>query len=67
MDGGVINNVPLGTLVERGYQNIIEVRIFGPGREPRVYLPDDVTVYEIAPRVKLGSILNFRKSEAGRI
>ena len=60
LDGGVINNVPLGTLVERGYQDIIEVRIFGPGREPRVYLPDDVNVYEVAPRVKLGSILEFQ-------
>ena len=64
MDGGVINNVPLGTLVERGYQNIIEVRIFGPGREPRVYLPDDVTVYEIAPRVKLGSIIEFQEKRS---
>ena len=60
IDGGVINNVPLGTLVEHGYQDIIEVRIFGPGREPRVHLPDDVTVYEIAPRVKLGSIIEFQ-------
>ncbi len=64
MDGGVINNVPLGTLVERGYQNIIEVRIFGPGREPRVYLPNDVTVYEIAPRVKLGSIIEFQEKRS---
>lgn len=60
LDGGVINNVPLGTLVERGYQDIIEVRIFGPGREPRVWIPDDVNVYEVAPRVSLGSIIEFQ-------
>ena len=33
IDGGVINNVPLGSLIDRGYHNIIEVRIYGPGRE----------------------------------
>ena len=27
IDGGVINNVPLSSLVKRGYENIIEVRI----------------------------------------
>ena len=59
IDGGVVNNVPLGSLVERGIQNIIEVRIYGPGREPRVKLPDDTVKYEVAPRVKLGSIIEF--------
>ena len=66
MDGGVINNV--GRLWEHlvGARDldIIEVRIFGPGREPRVYLPDDVTVYEIAPRVKLGSIIEFQEKRS---
>ena len=57
IDGGVVNNVPLGSLVKRGYKDIIEVRIYGPGREPRVRMPDDGVKYEIAPRVKLGSII----------
>lgn len=59
IDGGVINNVPLNSLVKRGYENIIEVRIYGPGREPRVKLPQGSIKYEIAPRVKLGSIIEF--------
>lgn len=59
LDGGVINNVPLNSLVKRGYKNIITVRIYGPGREPRVHLDEDTKVYEIAPRVSLGSILEF--------
>lgn len=59
IDGGVINNVPLNSLVKRGYENIIEVRIYGPGREPRVKLPEGSIKYEIAPRVKLGSIIEF--------
>lgn len=59
IDGGVINNVPLNSLVKRGYENIIEVRIYGPGREPKVKLPQGSIKYEIAPRVKLGSIIEF--------
>ncbi len=59
IDGGVINNVPLSSLVKRGYENIIEVRIYGPGREPRVKMPETGVKYEIGPRVKLGSIIEF--------
>lgn len=59
IDGGVVNNVPLNSLVKRGYENIIEVRIYGPGREPRVRMPEGSVKYEVAPRVKLGSIIEF--------
>ena len=64
IDGGVVNNVPLGSLVKRGCKDIIEIRIYGPGREPRVKLPEDAQIYRIGPRVRLGSILEFdgRKS-----
>ncbi len=59
IDGGVVNNVPLNSLVKRGYEDIIAVRIYGPGREPRVRMPKESEKYEIAPRVKLGSIIEF--------
>lgn len=60
LDGGVINNVPLNSLIKRGYKDIITVRIHGPGREPKVRLDEETKVYEIAPRVNLGSILEFQ-------
>ena len=60
LDGGVINNVPLNSLVKRGYRDIITVRIYGPGREPRVRLDQGTQVYEIAPRVHLGSIIEYQ-------
>lgn len=66
MDGGVVNNVPLGSLVKRGYENIISIRIHGPGREPRVHLGEETKVYEISPRVRLGSILEFDKKRSKR-
>ena len=59
MDGGAINNVPLGSLVDRGYEDIIVVRIYGIGREKRVKIPEGTTVYTIAPSVSLGNILDF--------
>ena len=66
IDGGVINNVPLGSLVKRGYTDIIEIRIYGPGREPRVKMPEDAEVYRIGPRVKLGSIIEFDRKRSAK-
>lgn len=60
MDGGIFNNVPLNSLVDRGYEDIISIRIYGPGRAQKVKPSEDTAVYEIAPRVGLGSLLEFR-------
>lgn len=60
MDGGVVNNMPLGALVRRGYEDIIQIRIYGPGRVPRVKLTEDAALYDISPRVGLGSIIEFQ-------
>lgn len=59
LDGGVINNVPLGSLVSRNYKDIIVIRIFGIGREKKVKIPEDTCVYNIEPKIDLGSILDF--------
>lgn len=59
MDGGMFNNVPLESLVKRGYNDIIMIRIFGIGREKKVKLPEGVTVLSVEPRVDLGNILDF--------
>lgn len=66
MDGGMFNNVPLESLVKRKYKDIIMVRIFGIGREKKVKLPEDVTVYSIEPRVDLGNILEFDCNKSKR-
>ncbi len=64
IDGGVVNNVPLKSLVKRGYKDIIKVRIYGPGREPYVRMPEEGEMYEVAPRVKLGSIIEFSQKRS---
>ncbi len=64
IDGGIFNNVPADVLVEKGYTDLIEIRIYGPGREPRVSLPEDGEMYQIGPRVKLGSIIEFERERS---
>jgi len=66
IDGGIINNVPLGSLVKRGYKDIIQIRIFGIGRERKVKLEDDVTILDISPRVNLGNIMDFNSKKSIR-
>lgn len=66
IDGGVINNVPLGSLVDRGYEDIIMIRIYGIGREKKVKLPEGTSVYSVEPRVDLGNIIEF-DSEKSRL
>lgn len=66
MDGGMFNNVPLESLVKRGYTDIIMIRIFGIGREKKVKLPEGVTVLSVEPRVDLGNILDFDSNKSKR-
>lgn len=64
IDGGVINNVPTNSLIERGYENIIQICIYGPGRRPKVKRTENTVLHEIAPKVKLGSIIEFDKKRS---
>ena len=66
VDGGAIDNVPLGSLVSRGYQDIIMIRIFGIGQEKKVKIPEGTTVYTVAPRISLGSIMEFDSRKSRR-
>ena len=61
LDGGSVNNVPVDLLTERGYKDLIVIRIYGIGMDRRMFMdiPEDVTVHEIAPRRNLGGILEF--------
>lgn len=66
IDGGVINNVPLDSLLDRGYEHIITIRIFGIGREKRVKIPEEIQMYTIEPRVNLGNIMDFNHRKSVR-
>ena len=66
LDGGIVNNVPIDMLVNRGYKDIIVIRIFGPGIEKRIKIPEDVNITYIAPRAHLCNVLEFDKKKAVR-
>jgi NTE family protein len=66
LDGGVANNVPIDMLLKRGYKDIIVVRIFGPGLEKRIKIPEDVNVINIAPKCHLCNVLEFNNKKAMR-
>ena len=65
-DGGGLNNVPLGVLLDKGYEDIIVIRIYGWGfdSEKVTKIPEGVNVYNIAPRQDLGGILEFDKKQS---
>ncbi len=64
VDGGFVNNVPTNSLIARGYDDIIQIRIYGPGRTPRVKKTERTKIHEIAPTAKLGSIIEFDKGRS---
>lgn len=68
MDGARVNNVPVDVLIERGYEDIIVLRIYGYGvdTERRLQVPDGVRLYHVAPRQELGGILEFDRKKARR-
>ena len=68
MDGGGINNVPVDVLIDKGYKDIIVLRIYGYGidTEKKLEIPEDVSIYHVAPRQDLGGILEFDRKRARR-
>ena len=68
MDGGGVNNVPVDVLMDKGYKDIIVVRIYGLGvdTERRLKVPEDVNLHHICPRQDLGGILEFDRRRAKR-
>ena len=59
VDGSVQNIVPIDALLKRGYRDIIMIRIYGMGFEKKIHIPEDCNVITIAPKEKLGGILQF--------
>ncbi len=63
IDGGIMNNLPLNMLPERGYKKLIAVRTFAIGRTIN-YRNPDVEVHYIKPSRPLGNMLDFNKKQA---
>lgn len=66
LDGGMFNNVPVDMLVNRGYKDIIVIRIFGIGLQKNIKIPEDVHITQISPKIQLGGILEFNPEKSTR-
>ncbi|WP_105616597.1 patatin-like phospholipase family protein [Vallitalea okinawensis] len=64
MDGGFYNNLPIKMLIDKGYKDIIVIRIHGIGHIPRYEVPEDVSVTYIEPKESLGGSLDFISDNA---
>lgn len=63
-DGGFRDVLPLHILIERGFRDIIAVRLFGAGVERKVKIPDDTNIYTIQPTADLGGTLSFEPEQS---
>lgn len=63
LDGGFYNNSPMSMLIDRGYKNIIVIKIKGFGLDKKSDL-QHINVFEIAPSENLGGILEFDNNKA---
>ncbi len=63
-DGGVRDVLPLHVLIENGCTDIIALRLYGPGIMRPVRIPEGTQVHTIAPRAKLGGILEFEAQQS---
>ena len=60
--------MPVDVLIDKGYKDIIVLRIYGYGidTEKKLEVPEDVNLYHVAPRQDLGGILEFDRKRARR-
>lgn len=59
LDGGLMDVLPVHVLVENGYKNIIGVSCNAVGYKRPIEVPEDVTIWEVKPRVSIGNVLEF--------
>lgn len=63
-DGGFYDVLPISPLFERGYKDVIALRIYGGGIQRRVKVPADGSLTTIAPNAELGNVLNFSSDQS---
>lgn len=64
IDGGFYNIIPTSMLVERGYQNIIEIRLGSMGR--RIDISPEINCITLSPKEDLGRALFFDRERMDR-
>ncbi|CAH2212682.1 patatin-like phospholipase family protein [Tepidibacter aestuarii] len=65
LDGGFYDNLPIGLLKDKGYDELVVIRLYGIGRTKRVNTKGMKILY-INPSEHLGPTLNFNKTRSER-
>lgn len=65
LDGGIFDNLPTGMLLDKGYRDLIIIRIYGLGMSlMRKNKLNEINAIVIEPRENLGGILEFTRERA---
>lgn len=64
IDGGFYDKTPVSMLIDKGYKDIIVVRLHGIGIDKRYTVPEEVNIITIDPKDDLGGILDFSNERA---
>ncbi|MBF4694524.1 patatin-like phospholipase family protein [Fusibacter ferrireducens] len=64
VDGGIFDNLPINMLIEKGYDDIIAIRVMGLGRQRRIKKKKDVHITMIKPSEDLGKTLEISSEKA---
>ena len=59
LDGSFVNKLPIDSLLNRGYKDIIEIRLHSLGPTPRYTIPEDGSTHILESRVDLGNVIEF--------
>ncbi|WP_187296193.1 patatin-like phospholipase family protein [Tepidibacter mesophilus] len=65
LDGGFYDNLPIGLLKDKGYDELVVIRLYGIGRTKRVNTKGMKIIY-INPSENLGPTLDFNKYRSER-
>lgn len=66
LDGGMYDNVPVDILLDKGYENIIALRIHGIGIDQHTSIPENVKYYSVDPSGELTGVLEFDAEKCKR-
>lgn len=66
MDGGLMDVLPVHVLLENGHKDIIAVSCNAIGFKRPVDIPEDAAIWEVEPRVSIGTVLEFDSRQSAR-
>ncbi len=64
VDGGMFDNLPINMMLDKGYDEIIAIRVMGLGRQRKIKKKKDVKITMVKPSEDLGKTLEVSPEKA---